>query len=55
MKSKVLKPFIDKETQIGYSEGDIYESKDSKRIASLSEQGYIFKPSEDKKKVKKNA
>jgi hypothetical protein len=51
MKHLVIKPFIDKETQKGYSEGDTYESNDSKRIAFLVKQGYL---TGQKKAVKKN-
>jgi hypothetical protein len=52
MKHLVIKPFIDKETQNGYSEGDMYESKDSKRIAFLVKEGYLKGQT---KVVKKNA
>lgn len=41
MKHKVLKPFIDKLSLIGYNEGNTYESTDSERVAFLVEQGYI--------------
>ncbi|HDR3890327.1 TPA: hypothetical protein QCO65_004845 [Bacillus cereus] len=41
MKSLVIKPFIDKDTQIGYSEGDVYESEDPERIAFLQEEGFL--------------
>ncbi|MCC2412605.1 MULTISPECIES: hypothetical protein [Bacillus cereus group] len=37
----VLNAFIDKETNIGYSQGDMYESNDSKRIAFLVEKGFL--------------
>ncbi|WP_179884350.1 hypothetical protein [Bacillus toyonensis] len=53
MKSLVSKPFIDKDTQIGYSEGDVYESTDSKRIAFLVQEEYVSPP--PKKTVKKDA
>ncbi|WP_176542747.1 hypothetical protein [Bacillus thuringiensis] len=53
MKSLVIKPFIDKDTQIGYSEGDVYESTDSKRIAFLVKEEYLSPP--PKKTVKKDA
>ncbi|MCI0767865.1 hypothetical protein [Bacillus sp. TL12] len=53
MKSLVIKPFIDKDTQIGYSEGDMYESADSKRITFLVKEGYLSTP--PKKTVKKDA
>lgn len=43
MKQLVIKPFFDKETGIGYSEGDMYESKDSKRIAFLVREGFLKK------------
>jgi hypothetical protein len=49
MKHLVIKPFIDKETKNGYSEGDMYESKDSKRIAFLVKEGYLRKPSRKSK------
>jgi hypothetical protein len=52
MKQLVIKPFIDKETQKGYSEGDMYESNDSKRIAFLVKEGYLQAQT---KAVKKNA
>ncbi|WP_369899750.1 Rho termination factor N-terminal domain-containing protein [Bacillus manliponensis] len=45
MKRLVLKAFIDKETHIGYSQGDMYESNDLERIAFLSGEGYIASPS----------
>ncbi|SFI36002.1 MULTISPECIES: hypothetical protein [unclassified Bacillus (in: firmicutes)] len=41
MRNLVIKPFIDKDTQIGYSKGDMYESTDSKRIAFLIENGFL--------------
>ncbi|MEG7934981.1 hypothetical protein J0817_19820 [Bacillus mobilis] len=41
MKCLVLKAFIDKETQIGFSQGDTYESNDSERIAFLIEKGFL--------------
>jgi hypothetical protein len=41
MDCKVLKAFIDKDNLKGYSQGDVYESKDSKRIAFLQEEGYL--------------
>lgn len=41
MKHKVLKPFIDRVSLIGYNEGNTYESTDSERVAFLVEQGYI--------------
>lgn len=53
MKSLVIKPFIDKYTQIGYSEGDMFESDDSKRITSLVKEGYLSPP--PKKKGEKDA
>ncbi|WP_176546787.1 hypothetical protein [Bacillus pseudomycoides] len=53
MKSLVVKPFIDKDTQIGYSEGDTYESTNSKRISFLVGEGYLSQP--PKKTVKKDA
>lgn len=57
MKGRVLIPFIDKHTLKGYSVGNVYESDDSKRIAFLSEQGYIRmdKPDKPKRKSKKKA
>ncbi|WP_191664068.1 hypothetical protein [Bacillus pseudomycoides] len=53
MKSLVIKPFIDKDTQTGYSEGDMYESVDSKRIAFLVKEGHLSPP--PKKTVKNDA
>ncbi|MFJ8529641.1 hypothetical protein [Bacillus sp. NPDC094106] len=41
MKLPVLKAFIDKETKVGYSKEDMYESNDSKRIAFLVEKGFL--------------
>lgn len=41
MKHRVLKAFIDKQTLIGYNEGNTYESNDSLRVAFLVEKGYI--------------
>jgi hypothetical protein len=41
MNCKALKAFIDKDTLKGYSEGDVYESKDSKRITFLQKEGYL--------------
>lgn len=41
MNHLVLNAFIDKETDVGYSKGDMYESKDSKRIAFLVEKGFL--------------
>lgn len=41
MSNLVLKPFIDKETLKGYSEGNTYESSDSKRVAFLVKEGYL--------------
>ncbi|PEZ85188.1 hypothetical protein CN374_25805 [Bacillus cereus] len=37
----VLNAFIDKETKVGYSQGDMYESNDSERIAFLVEKGFL--------------
>ncbi|WP_176548004.1 hypothetical protein [Bacillus pseudomycoides] len=53
MKSVVIKPFIDKDTQRGYSEGDMYESADSKRITFLVKEEYLSPP--PKETVKKDA
>ncbi|MDM5195466.1 hypothetical protein QUF93_23505 [Bacillus hominis] len=47
MKNLVIKPFIDKDTQIGYSEGDVYESEDPERIAFLQEEGFLKVKQED--------
>ncbi len=33
MNHLVLNAFIDKETKVGYSKGDMYESNDSERVA----------------------
>ncbi|MEH6975902.1 MULTISPECIES: hypothetical protein [Bacillus] len=52
MKS-VVKPFIDKDTQIGYSAGDMYESADSKCITFIVKEGYLSGSS--KKTVKEDA
>ncbi|KAA0762995.1 hypothetical protein [Bacillus sp. SH5-2] len=41
MELLVLNAFIDKETNIGYSQGDMYESNDSGRIAFLIEKGFL--------------
>ncbi|WP_142316229.1 MULTISPECIES: hypothetical protein [Bacillus] len=41
MNHLVLNAFIDKETKVGYSQGDMYESTDSERIAFLNKEGYI--------------
>ncbi|WJE51117.1 hypothetical protein QRE66_17600 [Bacillus cereus] len=41
MEHLVLNAFIDKETKEGYSQGDMYESNDSKRIAFLVENGFL--------------
>ncbi|MCC2429873.1 hypothetical protein OCE55_21010 [Bacillus paranthracis] len=40
-KHLIIRAFIDKDTSLGYSEGDMYESNDSKRIAFLVEQGFL--------------
>jgi hypothetical protein len=40
----VIKPFIDKQTLRGYSEGDNYESDDSERVTFLVEKGYLKGP-----------
>ncbi|MEK3997905.1 hypothetical protein MHI59_03050 [Bacillus sp. FSL K6-2822] len=37
----VLNAFIDKETKVGYSKGDMYESNDSERIAFLIEKRFL--------------
>lgn len=37
----VLNAFIDRETKVGYSKGDMYESNDSERIAFLIEKGFL--------------
>jgi hypothetical protein len=52
VKHLVLKPFIDKETQKGYSAGDTFESNDSKRVAFLVKEGYLKGQTQA---VKKNA
>ncbi|MDM5189360.1 hypothetical protein QUF99_19230 [Bacillus sp. DX4.1] len=54
MEHLVLNAFIDKETKVGYSQGDMYESNDSKRIAFLGEEGYI-KISEKPKRTRKKS
>ncbi|WP_144466572.1 hypothetical protein [Bacillus nitratireducens] len=41
MERLVLNAFIDKETKVGYSQGDMYESNDSERIAFLVEKGFL--------------
>ncbi|EJR67523.1 hypothetical protein [Bacillus toyonensis] len=41
MNHLVLNAFIDKETKIGYSKGDMYESTDSGRIAFLVEKRFL--------------
>lgn len=51
---RVIKAFVDKDTGKGYSTGGMYESKDSKRIAFLYEQGFISKPKKTGKKTKKD-
>lgn len=43
MKQTVIKPFIDKETLIGYSVGDTFESEDSERVSFLQTEGYLNK------------
>lgn len=40
-KHLIIRAFIDKDTLLGYSEGDMYESNDSQRIAFLVEQGFL--------------
>ncbi|MDK7476337.1 hypothetical protein OWP15_27185 [Bacillus paranthracis] len=40
-KHLIIRAFIDKDTLLGYLEGDMYESNDSKRIAFLVEQGFL--------------
>ncbi|MFJ8268527.1 hypothetical protein [Peribacillus asahii] len=49
MKNLVLKRFIDKETQVGYSEGDTYESNDSERVAFLVGEGFLKEEKEETK------
>jgi hypothetical protein len=57
MKHLVINPFIDKVSLVGYSEGDMYESTDSKRISFLQESGFLKKEPnvviEKKDKVKR--
>ncbi len=40
-KNIIIRAFIDKNTLVGYSEGDTYESNDSERIAFLVEEGFL--------------
>ncbi|MCC1486746.1 hypothetical protein LB312_05665 [Bacillus tropicus] len=40
-KHLIIRAFIDKDTLLGHSEGDMYESNDSKRIAFLVEKGFL--------------
>lgn len=40
MKTKVLKSFFDKNTGIGYKEGETFEGEDE-RIAELAQQGFV--------------
>ncbi|MGZ9782469.1 hypothetical protein [Bacillus pseudomycoides] len=49
MKSLVIKPFIDKDTQVGYLEGDMYEST-AKRITFLVKEGYLSGSSKETEK-----
>lgn len=50
MDYKVLKPFIDKQTKIGYNTGNTFSSDDAERVSFLSNQGYIEKTKEQVKK-----
>lgn len=47
MKLAVVKAFIDKNTNIGYSVGDTFESGDSERVSFLQEEGYLYKEVEE--------
>lgn len=47
MKMAVIKAFIDKNTNIGYSVGDTFESNDSERVSFLQDEGYLYKNAED--------
>lgn len=47
MKLVVINAFIDKNTNIGYSVGDTFESDDSERVSFLKEEGYLFNNAED--------
>ncbi len=53
MKQTVIKPFIDKQTLIGYSLGDTYESTDSERVSFLQAEGYLNIPDKPKRTRKK--
>ncbi|EEK75197.1 hypothetical protein bcere0007_3230 [Bacillus mycoides] len=46
-KHLIIRAFIDKDTLLGYSEGDVYESKDTERIAFLRETGFLKVKQED--------
>ncbi|MDM5155849.1 hypothetical protein QUF88_19250 [Bacillus sp. DX1.1] len=43
-KHLIISAFIDKDTLQGYSEGDVYESKDTERIAFLQEKRFLRVP-----------
>ena len=47
-KHKVLKSFTDKESNIGYNEGNTFSSDDEERVAFLASKGYLFTPTEEK-------
>lgn len=44
MDCKVIKSFIDKNTGIGYNEGNTFSSDDTERVSFLAEKGYIKQP-----------
>lgn len=47
MKTAVIKAFVDKNTNIGYSVGDAFESNDSERVSFLQDEGYLFRSVEE--------
>ncbi|MCM3600635.1 hypothetical protein M3175_07820 [Robertmurraya korlensis] len=47
MRLAVITAFIDKNTHIGYSVGDTFESDDSERVSFLQDEGYLFKDDEE--------
>lgn len=48
-KYKVLKSFTDKNSNIGYNEGNTFSSDDEERVAFLADKGYLqFIPPEKK-------
>lgn len=54
MNFNVVKPFIDKNTNIGYNAGSTFKSDDEERVSFLTDKGYLEEKPKEKKAAKKS-